>query len=239
MVLALVAAIDPVRIGIVTLLISRPRPMLNLLVFWLAGIAAGTAAALLLLLVLRDRMLSVIRVVRSTVSGSGAAPIQVAIGVIAVLIAGLIAARFWVRQRAPVPVTGGEPSVLVLEQNTRSGSRRLSIRRKYHGESLVLACVAGVAWATPPVEYLTAIIAILASRADAAAQVCAALMFTLVAFTAAEIPLISYLVIPAKTLTVVLRLQDWISVRRQRILAVVVGAAGVLLVVAGIDNGCA
>jgi hypothetical protein len=239
MVLALVAAIDPVRIGIVTLLISRPRPMLNLLVFWLAGIAAGTAAALLLLLVLRDRMLSVIRVVRSTVSGSGAAPIQVAIGVIAVLIAGLIAARFWVRQRAPVPVTGGEPSVLVLEQNTRSGSRRLSIRRKYHGESLVLACVAGVAWATPPVEYLTAIIAILASRADAAAQVCAALMFTLVAFTAAEIPLISYLVIPAKTLTVVLRLQDWISARRQRILAVVVGAAGVLLVVAGIDNGCA
>ena len=61
-------------------------------------------------------------------------------------------------------------------------------------------------------------------------------MFTLVAFTVAEIPLISYLVMPAKTLVVVLRLRNWISARRQAILAVVVAAVGVLLVVAGMRN---
>jgi hypothetical protein len=67
------------------------------------------------------------------------------------------------------------------------------------------------------VEYLAAIIAILASGAAAAAQVGAALIFTLVAFTVVEVPLISYLATPAKTLAVVQRLNDWISARRRAI----------------------
>jgi hypothetical protein len=230
--LAFVAAIDPVRIGIVALLISRPRPMLNLLVFWLVGMAAGTAAALLLLIVLHDRILSIMRVVGSPVSGSVVAPIQVALGVIALL----IGARLLARESAPATVTGGEPSIGLLENGTRAGHHRLSIRRKLEGESLVLACVAGVGWATPPVEYLAAIIAILASRAGAAAQVSAALMFTFVAFTVAEVPLISYLVMPEKTVIVVLQLHDWMSTRRQALRAAVVIAVGVLLVVAGMRN---
>jgi len=236
LVLSLIAAIDPVRIGIVALLVSRPRPMVNLLAFWLGGMAAGIAAALVLVVCLRGLMLSVMRVLLSAVSSPTAAHMQIAIGVLAALIAGLIAARFWVHQRAPVPMTGGEPSVLVLEPNTRTGSSRLSIRRQLEGGSLAVAFVAGVGWATPPVEYLAAIIAILASQAAATAQVSAALMFTLVAFTVAEIPLISYLAMPAKTLAAVLRLHDWISARRQTILAVVVGAFGVLLVVTGMHN---
>jgi Sap, sulfolipid-1-addressing protein len=232
LVMSLVAAIDPIRIGIVALLISRPRPMVNLLAFWLGGMAAGIAAALVLVLFLRGFMLSVIRVLLSAFNGSAAGHVQVAIGVLAVL----IAARVWVRQRAPAPVTGGEPSVLVLEQNTRTGSGRWSIRRQLEGGSLAVAFVAGVGWATPPVEYLAAIIAILASQAAAAVQLSAAMTFTLVAFTVAEIPLISYLVMPAKTLFVVLRLRDWIGARRQAIVAVVVASVGVLLIVAGIRN---
>jgi Sap, sulfolipid-1-addressing protein len=234
--LALVAAMDPVRIGIVALLISRPRPMLNLLVFWLGGIAAGIVAALVVLLFLRDLMLSVMRVVGSAASSPFVAHVQVTIGVLAVVIAALTAARFWAHQRAPVSVTGGEPSVLLLEPNTPTRSSPLSIRGQLEGGSMVMAFVAGIAMATPPVEYLTAVIAILASRATAAAQVSAALMFTLVAFTVVEIPLISYLATPAKTLAVVLRLHGWISARRQAILAVVVGAVGVLLAVSGMGN---
>ena len=236
LVLAIVAAMDPVRIGIVALLISRPRPMRNLLVFWLGGITAGIGAALVVLLLLRDLMFSVMRDVGSAVSSPIVAHIQVAIGVLAMVIAALIAARFLARQRAPVPVIRGQSSVLVLEPNTTTRSSRLAIRGQLEGGSLVVAFVAGVALATPPVEYLTAIIAILTSRAAAAAQVSAALMFTLVAFTVVEIPLISYLATPAKTLAVVLRLDDWVSTRRQAILAVVVGAVGVLLAVSGMGN---
>jgi Sap, sulfolipid-1-addressing protein len=234
--LSLIAAIDPIRIGIVVLLISRPRPMVSLLAFWLGGMAAGTAAALVLVVYLRDLTLSVMRTLLSAIGSPAAAHVRLAIGVLVLLIAGLIAARFRVRQHVPVRRTGEEVSVLVLEPDTRNGSSRLSIRRQLEGGSLAVAFIAGIGWATPPVEYLAAIIAILASGAAATAQVSAALMFTVVAFTVAEIPLVSYLAMPEKTVAVVLRLHHWIRARRQAILTVFVCTFGVLLVVSGAGN---
>ena len=233
--LALVAAIDPVRIGIAALLVSRPRPMRNLLVFWLGGMATGMAVALVVLLALRGFALSVVRVLVSAASRPIVAHAQVAIGVLALQIAALILAHYWARRRTPVPVTGGGRSVLVLEPNPPSGSSRPSIRGRLERGSPVVAFAAGMAMATPPVEYLGAIVAILVSRAGAGAQVGAALMFTLVAFAVAEIPLVSYLATPAKTQALLLRLHDWIRARRQPVLAVMVGVCGVLLVVAGIS----
>jgi Sap, sulfolipid-1-addressing protein len=234
--LSLIAAIDPIRIGIVVLLISRPRPMVSLLAFWLGGMAAGIAAALVLVVYLRDLTLSVMRALLSAIGSPAAAHVRVAIGVLVLLIAGLIAARIRVRQHAPARVTGEERSVLVLEPDTRNGSSRLSIRRQLEEGSLAVAFIAGIGWATPPVEYLAAIIAILASGTAAAAQVSAAVMFTVVAFTVAEIPLMSYLAMPEKTVAVVLRLHDWIKARRQAILAIFVCTFGVLLVVSGMGN---
>jgi hypothetical protein len=210
--------------------------MLNLLAFWLGGMAMGIVAALVVLFVLRDFTLSVMRVVVSAVSSPNVAHIQVAIGVLALQIAALIAARFWARRRTPVPATGAEHSVLALEPGTATGSNRLPIFGQLEGGSLVMALVAGAVLATPPVEYLAAMIAILASRAAAGTQVSVALMFTFVAFAVAEIPLISYLATPAKTQAVVLSLHDWVRARRPPILAVFVGACGVLLLVTGVGN---
>lgn len=232
LVLSLLVALDPVRIGITALLISRPRPMLNLFAFWLGGMAAGIATALVVLLYLRDFTISLLRAVDSASSRQTTACIQVVIGVLAVL----IAARLWARQRAPVPVTGGDSSVLVLEPNTATGSGRPSIRGQLEGGSLVVAFVAGLALATPPVEYLAVMVAILASGATAAEQLGAAVMFTVVAFTVVEVPLITYIATPAKTLAVVQRLNLWISERRQAVPALVVGAIGVSLMVTGIGK---
>ncbi|OBG28525.1 GAP family protein [Mycobacterium sp. 852002-51057_SCH5723018] len=232
--LAVVAAIDPVRIGIAALLISRPRPMRNLFVFWLGGITTGIAVAVVVLLILRGFTLSVMRVVVSVLSRPIVAHAQVAIGVLALQIAALIGAHYWARRRTPVPVTGGGRSALILEPNPPSGSSRLSIGGRLERGSLVVAFAAGMAMATPPVEYLGAIVAILASGAGAGAQVGAALGFTLVAFAVAELPLVSYLATPAKTQAVLLRLHDWIRARRQAVLAIMVGVCGVLMVVAGV-----
>jgi hypothetical protein len=99
-----------------------------------------------------------------------------------------------------------------------------------------MAFVAGLGSATPPVEYLAAIIAILASGAAAGAQMSAAVMFTVVAFAVAEIPLVGYLATPAKTEAVMLQLHDWIRARRRPILACVVAATGVFLVATGVGN---
>ena len=230
-VLSLVVAMDPVRIGITALLLSRPRPVLNLFVFWLGGMAAGITVALVVLLFLRDLALPVLRVAISAFSSPIAAHIQVVIGVLAVL----IAARFWARQRAPAPVTGACLGA-VAQPNTVTASSRLSIRDRLEGGSLVVVFVAGLALATPPVEYLAALITILASTATVGAQVGAALMFTLVAFTVVEVPLIGYLTTPAKTLAVVQRLNEWIRARRQVIPSVLIGVVGALLLVTGMGK---
>jgi Sap-like sulfolipid-1-addressing protein len=225
--LSLVVALDPIRIGITALLISRPRPMLNLFVFWFGGMAAGLSVAVIALLVLRDLALSAMRDVASAESSPGVARMQPAVGALAVL----AAARMWARQRAPVPVNSDRGAVAALQPNTAIGSRSLSIRDRLEAGSLRVVFVAGLLLATPPIEYVAVMIAILASTATAASQLSAALTFTVVAFTVVEVPLISYLATPAKTLAVVHRLNDWISPRRHAIPAVVIGAIGVLLVI--------
>ncbi|HEY3994516.1 MAG TPA: GAP family protein [Mycobacterium sp.] len=231
--LALVAAIDPVRIGIAALLISRARPMRNLFAFWLGGVTTGIALALTVLLGLHGFALSVTRVLVSVTSRPVIAHAQVAIGVFALQIAALIAAQSWARQPTAAPAAGGGASAPLQEPNARNGSSRSWIRGQLERGSLVSAFAAGIAMAAPPVEYLGAIVAILASGAGTASQVSAALTFTLVAFAVAEVPLLSYLATPAKTQAVLLRLHDRIRAHRQLILAVMVAVCGVLLLVGG------
>ena len=60
-------------------------------------------------------------------------------------------------------------------------------------------------------------------------------MFTVVAFSVVEVPLITYLTAPAQTLAVV-RMNEWISERRQAIPAVVFGAVGALLLISGMGK---
>ena len=42
--MALIAATNPVRLGFLLVLISRPRPLLNLLAFWLGAITTAITA---------------------------------------------------------------------------------------------------------------------------------------------------------------------------------------------------
>ena len=126
----------------------------------------------------------------SAASSPSVAYLLAAIGVLAVSLAALMLARFGVRQRSVVPVTDGESAVLMQEPHAPTGSGRLSIRGRLEGGSLSVAFIAGLALATPPVEYMAAIIAIAASEPTTAGQLGAALMFTIVAFTVVEVPLL-------------------------------------------------
>jgi hypothetical protein len=206
--------------------------MHNLLAFWLGGMAAGTGVALVVLFFLRDLALPVMRTVVSAMSTPVAAQTQVALGVLAVSSAVLIGAR----PHARVPVAGAEVSVSVVRRSRSTGSGRPAVRGRLERGSIASAFLAGLALATPPVEYLMAMIAILASGAPAAEQFGAAVMFTVVAFTVAEVPLVSYLATPTKTLEVVQHLNDWMHERRHAIPAVVVGGCGALLVMSGIGR---
>ena len=225
----------PVRLGIAALLLSRPRPMLNLLTFCLGGIAAGLAAALGVLILLRDFALKVVQGVSSAAASSSFRHIQIIIGVVVLLIAALIAVGFSLRRRARVPMSGGGPLALALRRSAPTALSRLSTRAQdaLEGECLWVPFVAGLGSATPPIECLVALTAIAASRAAISTQLSAALMFTIVVFVIVEIPLVSSLAAPARTQAVMLQVHDWVRTRRRRILAVMLAVAGVMLVATG------
>lgn len=233
LVFALAAAQEPVRIGIVVLLISRPRPIHNLLAFWLGLMASGIGAALAALFLLRDFMLPVVRVVTSAATNPVVPPIQVALGVLALSIAAMLAMPSSVRQAAYALVPRDDPSALALQPKTPTVFSRLSWRNLLGGGSPGMALVAGLTNATQ-LEFFGAMTVILASRAGVGTQVSAALMFTLVAFAVAEIPLVSYLVSPARTQGAVMRLHDWLRTHRRPIFVFTLGAVGVFMVANGV-----
>lgn len=234
--LALISAIEPARIGITALLIARPRPMLNLLVYWLGLMATAVGLAMVALFWLRDLMIPFARLVNSAATSPVVPVIQIVVGLVAVPASAMIAMRSPVPQAARVSVPGGDPIAPVIQANTQVTSSRLSWNNLLEGRSLGMAFVAGLCSATPPIEYFGAIAVILASGAAIGLQVSAALVFAVVAFVIAEIPLISYLASPARTQAVVLKMHDWLRQNRRPIVAFVLGIFGFLMVVYGVGG---
>nr|WP_225952900.1 GAP family protein [Mycobacterium sp. OAS707] len=239
MIVALVAACDPVRLSIALLLISRPRPMLNLLGYWLGGMVAGITAAVGLLLVLR----AVAPVLTQHAAAAAESPIvrhiQIGGGITALAIAAVIAVGLAARQRSRVEVTVGAASTTMGQPDTVTALSRLSNlgRNTLEDRFFWVAFLAGVVSAIPPVEYLVVIAVILSSGAAAGTQVSAALIFTVVSLAVIEIPLVSCLATPVKTHATMLRLHDWTAARRRVILAIGVAMVGTFLVFTGIGNG--
>jgi hypothetical protein len=233
---ALAAAQDPVRIGIMACLISRPRPMPNLLAYWLGLMASGFGGALAALFLLHDLMLPVTRVVTSAATNPVVPLIQIVLGVLAISTAAMLAAPSSVRQVALAPMSGGNPSALVLQPKAPTVFSRLPLSGLLKPRSLRMAFVAGLCTSTQIVEFWGAMTVILASGAGAGTQVSAALMFSLVAFAIVEIPLISCLVSPAKTHAVVMQLQDWLRAHRRPIFVFFLGVVGVWMVTKGVGR---
>jgi len=234
--LAISAMGDPLRIAIAVFLCSRRRPMTNLFLFWLGGIATNLIVGLVALFLLRDFSLVVMRAVASA-ANYDVAQIQIAVGVVALLIASLIAAGFAVRQRAPVAVSAGNLSELPIERSTPRAFSRLSTRAReaLQGGSPWVALLAGVWMAPgPPVEMAGTLAAILASGAGVGAQVGAMGLYSFVAFGIVAIPLLSHMVAPAKSQVIMLQVDSWLRARRRALFASILAVVGAYLVATGV-----
>ena len=137
-----------------------------------------------------------------------------------------------------VPVGVSVGGVDVLERPTDSGLRRLvELARGFlRGESFSVAGIAGLGAALPSANYMGAIAAILASHAPPVAQVQALLTFNVVAFTVAELPIISYLIAPEQTRAFMAGLQTWLRSRTRRDAAALVAVGGALMLMLGLVN---
>ena len=108
------------------------------------------------------------------------------------------------------------------------------LTRALEGKSLWVAGCAGLCIALPSVDYLAALAVIASSGTDPSLQLTALVSFNIVAFGLVEIPLVAYLIAPARTSTAMTALNDWIRGRRRREVAVLLTVVGVVLLVAGL-----
>lgn len=227
---ALSAAQDPVRLGITTLLVARPRPIHRLFAYWLGLMATGFGTCLAALFLLRDVLRPAVRVATSIATSPVIPLAQIAVGAIA------FSAAIYLWLRSPTRPAGRQPRQRTVLSRLSSASWSTRFESMLNSRSLGPAFAAGLCTSTQVIECSAAMIAILASGAAAVTQVSAALAFTLVAFAIVEIPLVSYLISPRRTLKAVAHLHDWLQAHRRSIVSLVLGTVGLLMVVGGASN---
>lgn len=232
---AFASALEPTRMGIAALVVALPRPIRNLFAYWIGVFAAGIAFYLAGLFVLRDYIAPAVIVMKSAMASTAVPPIKIALGLLTLALVTMFVVRSRVRQALPVPVGG--PAEAVAEKPTGFAALpRISWHRRVEGGSLAITFVAGLATSTPPLEFLGAMLAILASGAAAGVQLSAAVVFMLVASAIVEIPLVLYVFSPARTQAAVLRLQGWLRAHHRPILLVFLSLFGVFMFACGLGG---
>jgi hypothetical protein len=260
LVVALLTGLDPVRFGVILLMISRSRPVQNLLVYWIGCMIVSVSALLVPLMVLHATPMFTSfthdLATPATVANSTVRHIQLGVGVLALSIVALMAVRFSARQRAHLSTPGGNTSTLVLDSNrpnaisrqlgrtqdaaTEDGSaiRRLPARARnaWENGSLWVALVIGLLSGPPPSPYLFALTTIPTSGAAIGTQLTAAIAFVVGMLALVEIILVSYLAAPAKTQAVLRRLHDWVRPHSRQVLVAILAVVGVWLVAKGMGS---
>jgi len=224
--LALVATVDPVRLGTSVVLYSRPRPVRHLVTFWLGGLTISAVVALSVLFGVRDFALRTVHRVQLAAASSTAGDIQIAAGALVLLIAA-VAAGFLPRQRTR----------LVMPPVTSTAVSRLSMRvhDALRAGPLWVPFVLG-AGLLMDFRYLAALTAILASGVATGTQVSAAALYTVVTLAFIEIPLASQLAAPELTGQVMSQVHGWVKARRQQVSVLVIALLGVFLMTRGMGH---
>jgi Sap, sulfolipid-1-addressing protein len=257
-VLALPIALDPVRLGVNLLLISRPRPAQNLLVYWVGCVLASVVLLVVPILVLHftPTFSSLVHDLANpaTTASSTVRQAQIVMGALALSVAAVLAVRIWVRQRAPLPSGGAGTSTMVADHDASNPIARLLARsgRNQDGSSgsgvhrllgraqdawesgaLWVAFVIGF-WAGPnPSLVIFALTTILTSGAAIGMQLAVAVAFVVETLAVVEIVLIANLVSPTRTQAFLRVLHDWVRARRQQVLAAMLALIGLALIAQG------
>jgi hypothetical protein len=238
--MALVAGGEPTRIGAVAFMLTRTKPISLLVGYFVGAFGLSLIMGLVAVFVLKD-----INVGRSS---SVPPQIEIAVGALSLLISILVGTgvsetlRRKVQARHPpahVPdlnrttSPGGPPGTESLAGLDKLPNRVKTVLSK---ESPWVAWVAGIAVGTPNAYYLAAIAAILKSGDVAGMQVAALVVFNVVAFAQAGVPLVGLLVAPDATRTRIEQLYTWVSTHQRLILTVLTGVVGIYLVIVGVSK---
>ena len=238
LVLAVMTASEPVRIAATIFLVTRPRPLINLIAFWLGGVTTGIATSLFVLLVLRDVANVIVAHLATLFSDSTAARLEVAGGLLCLLGAAWIATGFNPRRRTPERGAVSAPADTAAAEARPGPFARLLNSAEGALETGIpwVGFVAGLSAAgPPPIEFLLALTAIGAAEVSPATQAGATMAYLLVMLTVVEIPIVWLVVRPTQTEALMIRLRDWLRRHRRRNLAVITAALGCGLIGSGLE----
>ena len=240
-VLALPIAFDPVRLGVNLLLISRPRPAQNLLVYWVGCVTASIVLLLVPLLALHVTDLAWVHDLANprTTASAMMRYVQIGAGAVLLLISALMALQLMMRKRTPAADVSPISKLLQRGQDAPAEGATLRQRllsRAHHaweGGDLWVAAVIGF-WAGPnPSLVLFALTTILASGAAIGVQISVAVVFILVSLAVVEVVLLCNVVAPAKTQAALQNVHDWVGGYRQQIVLAILALVGLAFIAKG------
>ncbi len=208
--------------------------MPRLVAFWFGGLTISAVVALSVLFGLRDFAVGVMHRVQLATASSTAGDIQIALGVLVLLIAGL-AAGLLPRQRSRMVMPDVDPFHVQVLGSSAFSKLSMRVHDAVQAGPLWVPFVLGVGLLMD-FRYLAALTAIVASGVATATQVSAAALYTVVTLAFVEIPLATQLTAPAKTGEVMSQLHRWVRARRQQVFAAVIALLGVFLMTRGIGH---
>lgn len=247
-VLALPIALDPVRLGVNLLLISRPRPAQNLLVYWIGCVLASLLLLLVPILVLHftPAFSSLVHDMADphTRASSTLRHAEIVLGALVLAIAALIAARHLVRRRVPVIRRGrrdAQPDLAAARRGIRVRGRcgvRWSTPTRARPQRLGGRLVVGRA-GDRLLGRSQPVAGDLRARhhpgvgAAIGTQVSAAVAFIVETLAVVEIVLLCDVFAPARTEAALRRVHDWARAYRRQILVAMLTLVGLALVAQG------
>lgn len=236
LVMAVVAAVDPLRVGVVAFMLSRTRPVRLLLPFFLCAFTANIAVGAAVVFVFKN----------ATNDGGRATPpaLEIGVGVVALTIAVLSATGVLerlvkkVRARRAVPAAVGHDGSDTPADDAVPALSKLpaGMQSALRGEAPWAAALLGLINGFPTPYYVAAMAAALTSGAALAEQMAALVVFNIVGFLAALIPIISFWVAPEATRSGVKRIYAWMGIHHRLVVAVLAGAVGVFFLAMGISH---
>lgn len=246
--LAFLVAVNPVLLAVILLMISRPRPIQNLLAYWVGGMIIYLSCLLVPLMVLHlipaFSRFSQQMTVPDTSASATARHIQLGMGILMLVIAAVIAVRSFGRQRTYVSASGGDTPAVTsplgglgdAADADGSAIRRLlgRLQNAWDNGALWVAFVFGLLGLPPPFLVLFVGATIVASGAGVATQVFAVIVFVVAVFSVVEFALLSYLVAPTKTQAILAPLHDWLSAHRRHVLVAIFTLVGLFTVAKGV-----
>jgi hypothetical protein len=229
-ILALALNLEPNRLGIIGLLLLRPDPIRQLLVFLCSSYLWNFGVGLIILFVInRGALLH---------GASSSAVMQIGVGALALIVAAVLFTNISMpgsKARASSPAGRSDDSTAVPSSGlplVDNFTKRFG--KLMQGGSLWFAAALGVGIALPSVDYVAMLLLIAASGEPPKVQVAALFTFMTVANTILLIPMIGYVAAKEKTIRILENLRSWVLARSRRDYAVLLAIAGALMLTVGL-----